>query len=215
MGRASILKLIKEFEFLFEQYSNELRATTQPYYLAQARKRITDYTYDPADVLVREKLIEHVGSLPIVATTLFPYINDPEVDLGQALIMLAVHDIGELITGDEITFTKQAGSKRTEVEAALSLLHPRYHSLYQEVESQSSPTAQFAKAVDKITPDIFDYLTPGEVTIQRFKHYVGIEADQIMDLLLKHKRPYMLWNPFLTEFHIVLYEKLAKKLAVS
>ncbi|MCW1908798.1 MAG: HD domain-containing protein [Candidatus Saccharibacteria bacterium] len=213
MKRAEILKLIDELEFLFKQYSNELRATTQPYYLAQTRKRLKNYTYDPADVLVREKLIEHVGSLPIVAAALFPYIDDPSVDLGQALAMLAIHDIGEVIVGDEITFTKQSASKQSEADAALSLLHSSYHAMYHEVENQTSPTARFAKSIDKITPDIFDYLTPADITIQRFKYYVGIDKDQIMDLLLKHKRPYMLWNPFMTEFHKVLYEKLAKKLA--
>ena len=47
-----------------------------------------------------------------------------------------------------------------------------------------------------------------------FKHFVGIEPDQIIPVMLKHKRPYMLWNPFMIEFHKLLYEKLATKLSV-
>jgi 5'-deoxynucleotidase YfbR-like HD superfamily hydrolase len=70
--------------------------------------------------------------------------------------MLAIHDIGELITGDENTFTKQSAAKIPEHEAAIKLLHPSYHELYRDVESQTTQTAKFAKAIDKITPDLLD-----------------------------------------------------------
>lgn len=56
--------------------------------------------------------------------------------------------------------------------------------------------------------------TPAETTKVRFKHFVGIEPDQIVDVIVKHKRPYMLWNPFMTEFHIYLMEQITKKLSV-
>lgn len=207
--------LLAELEFLFENYSKELRATTQPYMLARVRDSIHDYVYHPEDSLVRETLIEHIGSLPIVAIAMYPYIEDPQVNLGDALTMLAIHDIGELITGDEMTFTKKADAKNPEKAAALKLLHSEYHDMYEAVESQSTPTARFAKAIDKITPDIFDYLTPMDITFERFKHFVGIEPDSIMDLLLKHKRPYMLWNPFMTEFHELLYDKIESKIKAA
>jgi HD domain-containing protein len=210
--RKAAAELLEKFEFLFENYSNELRATTQPYQLQRVGDKVTAYKYHPEDILVRETLMEHIGSLPMVAIEFYPYINDASVDLGQALVMLAIHDIGELVTGDEMTFTKKASSKKPEHAAALKLLDASYHDIYEDVESQASQTAKFAKAIDKITPDIYDYLTPADITIQRFRHFVGIEQDEIMDLLLKHKRPYMLWNPFMTEFHKLLYEKIAAKL---
>ena len=148
----------------------------------------------------------------MVATAMHPYIADSSVNLGQSLIMLAIHDIGELITGDEMTFTKKASTKDPEREAALSLLDTSYHKIYEDVESQSSASAKFAKAVDKITPDILDYLAPTDVTIWRYKHFVGIEADQIVALIEEHKRPYMLWNPFMTAFHTLLLAELSKKI---
>ena len=104
-------ELLEELEFLFEKYSQELRASTQPYYLAKVAGTVKDYAYHPEDILVRESLMEHVGSLPMVATAFFPFIKDEGVDLGDSLIMLAIHDIWELVTGDEMTFTKKAGSK--------------------------------------------------------------------------------------------------------
>ncbi len=205
-------KILDDIEYLFECYSLERRATTQPYLLKVAKAQIKGYKYHPNDDLVRETLIEHVGSLPMLGTALFPYIDDPEVDLGQSLIMMAIHDIGELITGDEMVFTKKADANKAEREAALKLLDPMYHDLYDEAETKASKSAKFAKSIDKINPDIIDYLTPPEITKRRYKEYVGIEPDQIIGTIEKHKRPYMQWNPFMTEFHIHLLAQIDKKL---
>jgi HD domain len=208
-------ELLEEFEFLFAKYSQELRATTQPYQLARLIENYQGYEYRPQDVLVRETLMEHVGSLPMVATTFYPYIDDDDVDLGRALVMLAIHDIGELVTGDESTFTKKADPNGFEQEAALRLLHSSYHETYKDVEAKGSQTAKFAKSIDKVTPDIFDYLTPAEVTIARFRHFVGMERDEIVGTIIDNKRPYMLWNPFMTEFHELLCDRLATKLTAA
>jgi len=208
----SLQKILNNVVFLFERYSLERRATTQPYLLQTAQKTVKDYTYQPEDELVRETLMEHVGSLPVLATALFPYIDDPAVNLGDGLTMLAIHDIGELITGDEMTFTKLESAKDPERTAAYKLLDSSYHGLYDDAEAKGTATAKFAKAIDKITPDIFDYLTPVDVTIWRYKHFVGVEPGKIIPTIVKHKRPYMLWNPFMTSFHEHLMEQLAIKL---
>jgi 5'-deoxynucleotidase YfbR-like HD superfamily hydrolase len=205
-------EILKQIEFLFEHYSLERRATTQPYLLKVAQEQLKGYSYHPDDDLVRETLIEHVGSLPMLGTALYPYINDPEVDLGQSLIMMAIHDIGELITGDEMVFTKKADSHVAEREAAIKLLHPMYHDIYDDAETKASKSAKFAKSIDKINPDIIDYLMPPEITKWRYKEYVGIEPDQIVETIVKYKRPHMLWNPFMTDFHIYLLKQLDKRL---
>jgi hypothetical protein len=85
--------------------------------------------------------------------------------------------------------------------------------LYEDVEAQGSVTAKFAKAIDKITPDILEYFSPAEITLQRYKHFVGLETvDEIIDLIERKKQPYMQWNPFMTAFHKLLLEKLKDKL---
>ena len=208
----SMQAILDQVEFLFEHYSLERRATTQPYLLKVAQEQLKGYDYHPDDDLVRETLIEHVGSLPMLGTALYPYIDDTDVDLGQALVMMAIHDIGELITGDEMTFTKKADAGIAERKAALKLLDPMYHDIYDDAETKTSKSAKFAKSIDKINPDILDYLMPPEITKWRYKEYVGIEPEQIIETIVEHKRPYMLWNPFMTEFHIFLLEQLDKKL---
>ncbi len=209
---SNMQEILDKVEFLFENYSLERRATTQPYLLKVAREQLKGYEYHPDDDLVRETLIEHVGSLPMLGTALYPYINEPDVDLGQSLIMMAIHDIGELIVGDEMTFTKKVDANIAERKAALKLLDPMYHDIYDDAETKTSKSAKFAKSIDKINPDIIDYLMPPEITKWRYKEYVGIEPEQIIETIVKHKRPHMLWSPFMTEFHIFLLEQLDKKL---
>jgi 5'-deoxynucleotidase YfbR-like HD superfamily hydrolase len=206
--------LLERLEKLYAGYATTVRSATDQYRLQELTKLVPDYTYNPADTIIRENLIEHVGSLPMVATELYPYINNPEVDLGKALIMLAIHDIGELTVGDTNTFVKgnSNNEKQAERDAAHELLHPSYLPLYSEVEERSSVTGEFAKSIDKIAPDILDYMVPVEITVERFKHFVNIEPEEMVDLIIKHKRPYMLWNPFLTDFHIMLVDKFKEKL---
>jgi len=197
---------------LLERYSLERRATTQPFLLQTVQEANPGYTYDPNDLVVRETLLEHVGSLPVVATALFPRINDPEVNLGDSLAMLAIHDIGELETGDTITFVKKATDADEEQAEALKLLDPYYHAMYRDVEAKDSKSAKFAKSIDKITPDFFDFLTPANITIWRMKNFANVEPDDIVSVIVEHKRPYHLWSPFMTELHKYLVERLAEKL---
>ena len=198
--------------YLYQGYSREHRASTQPFHLEKVKKAVKDYAYKYDDLLVREPLIEHTGSLPIVATTIFPHISNKSVDLGRALIMLAIHDIGELAVGDEITFTKKVENADGEKEQALKLLPEYYHAMYLEMEERSSDTARFAKAVDKMTPDIVDFMTPAEITVERYRKYVGKEPREIVSTIKEFKHPYMLWDVFMTDLHLEILAGIDAKL---
>lgn len=208
----SYSQILDQLIDVYSRYSHEYRATTQPYHLTILQGAQPAYIWDPDDLIVRESLLEHVGSLPIVASQLYPYIADPEVDLGHALALLSIHDIGELTTGDEITFTKQTGKVGNERAEALKLLHPSMHEMYLEVEERRTKTAMFAKAVDKIAPDILDYVTPVELTVKRYKHFAKREPREIVSTIREFKHPYMTWNPFMTGFHLELLGRLDKQL---
>jgi 5'-deoxynucleotidase YfbR-like HD superfamily hydrolase len=208
----SVPEILNQIEFLIRKYSLERRAMTQPYLLGIVQQKVDGYQYNPEDILVRETLIEHVGFLPILAIALYPYIDDSDVDLGDALTMLAIHDIGELVIGDENVFTKKSEDKDAEYQAGLKLLHPHYHSMYEDIENKISKSAKFAKAIDKLAPDIIDYLTPANITTQRLKYFANFEPDQIVAKIIEFKRPYMTWNPFMETFHCHLMKKLDVKL---
>jgi len=196
--------------FLYSGYSTEHRANTQPFRLQNIQNFIEGYQYNPKDQIIREPLIEHTGSLPIIATTIYPHINNSEVDLGKALIMLAIHDIGEIKVGDEITFTKKENI-RERIEA-LKLLPSQFHSLYIEIEEAKTPTGKFAKSIDKITPDIVDLITPAEITIKRYQEFMNKKPNEVIPLIKEHKHPYMLWNDFLKNLHLEIIGRLDKKL---
>lgn len=198
---------------LYTKYSRVYRKTTQPIILEDVRATDPAFTYDPESHIIRERLIEHVGSLPIIATTLFPYLEDASVHLEETLTMLAIHDIGELVTGDEMAFTKRKEDKQGEIDAALSLLHPQLHDTYLQVEHVRTPSGKFAKAIDKIAPDFLDYVAPVDITRARYKHFMNIDTPEVVKLIVTHKRPYMLWNPFMTRLHIRLVERLQEKLS--
>ena len=199
--------------FQLEKYSRERRATTQPFHLEEIEELFVNYNYFNHDNPVREPLIEHVGSLPVLATILYPHINDPEVNLGDALIMLAIHDIGELEVGDENVFTKNENDGDRERAAALGLLDEQYHSYYLRVETQSDASGKFAKSIDKIAPDFWDYITPSRHTIDRFNDFAGVNtADDILQLVRDYKSKYMSWNPFMSELHNYLLDQTYKKL---
>lgn len=199
--------------FLYKAYSEEHRFTTQPFHLEKAQAIIADFEYNPNDKLIRETLIEHVGGLPIVATTLYPYIKNPNVNLGKALIMLAIHDIGELAVHDEITFTKNKGNHDEEEKQGLKLLPDLYHKIYLEMEDRTSDTARFAKAVDKITPDILDLMTPADITIIRYEKFIRKAPNEIVPTLKEFKHPYMLWNEFMTNLHLEVLDRINTKLS--
>ncbi len=212
--RSMYEKTLDELIFLYEHYSKEHRACTQPFHLEKVRAHVKDYEYKFDDLLVREPLIEHSGSLPVFATTLFPHIDNPNVDLGRALIMLAIHDIGELRVGDEITFTKKKDNGE-ERKHALELLHKSFHQAYIEMEELQSDTARFAKAVDKMTPDIVDMLAPAEVTIERYEKFTHKKPSEIVPMIKEFKHPYMVWNDFLTNLHLEVLRRVDEKLRTS
>lgn len=51
--------------------------------------------------------------------------------------------------------------------------------LLEQLMEHAGPLPVATTAIDKIIPDIVDYLTPADVTIQRFKHFVGIDMESM------------------------------------
>jgi hypothetical protein len=208
------VEVVDHLLMLLSKYPRELRSSTQPSRMYDRRAVDPNYQYRPDDPLIRENLLEHVGALPVVATALFPYVQDPQVNLGKALTMLAIHDIGELLVGDVNTYIRRPEMAIDEEKAALGLLHQTYHQMYRDMESHAQiSTARFAQAVDKLTPDVFELLIPVEYSVARLKHFAGLEPTQILPAVIKRTRPHVLWNPFLMALHVEVCERLAVRMA--
>ena len=191
-------QILTELVELIKNYSNTLRSNPQPYTFDRLAQRY-DLQYDWREEIYRETLLEHTGSLPVIATFLYPYIG-VELDIGKVLLMLSFHDIGELQEGDIITFLKKPEDGDKEVQFALQALNPIYHSVYLEFESIETNEAKFAKSIDKLAPDVYDYIWP-LATVDRLTERLNITKEEVVPKLREFKAKHMLWNDFLINFH--------------
>jgi 5'-deoxynucleotidase YfbR-like HD superfamily hydrolase len=153
--------------------------------------------------IVRESLLEHVGNLPLVATFLYPYLEQKEnIDLGRVLTMLAIHDIGETVVGDAHPHRKTQEHIESEYKAALELLSESYHSLLNEYEAWESLDAKFAKAVDVFSTFLSDQLHPPAAVQARLKIH-GFSWQEIEEKRYKVFE----WDTFLKEFFAEVVER--------
>lgn len=162
-----------------EQIFDDLLTLYKSYYEVHRRTVSLDrynettarsFEFEPTDPILRESLLEHVGSLPIVATYLYPYLEHREkIDLGRVLQMLAIHDIGEVVVGDEHPYRKTDKFIDSESKAALDLLPTQYHELYVEYDTRETYDAKYAKAADMFSTFLVDQLLPKEFVAKRHK----------------------------------------------
>lgn len=200
----------KEFDEilkLFKDYTNVRRRTIALDKYQELQKTKIGADIRPMDLLVRESLVEHVGSLPIVATYLYPKLEHKEkIDLGKVLIMLGIHDIGETVVGDGHPHQKTQTFVDDEFAAALSLLPEMYHDYLGEYEERKTLDAKFAKSVDVFATFLTDQLLPPEFVAERHDLY-GFSWKQ-----MDEKRDKMFnWDNYLHELFkevIVRYQAM-------
>jgi HD domain len=202
-------QILTELVELIKGYSKTLRGNPQPYTFQRLAQKY-NLGYDWREEIYRETLLEHTGSLPVIATFLYPYIGI-ELDIGKVLLMLSFHDIGELREGDIITFLKKPEDGEKENRFTLEALNPVYHNVYLEFEAMETNEAKFAKSIDKLAPDVYDYIWP-EATVTRLTERLGITESEVVPKLREFKSKYMLWNEFLTGFHNVIMVEVEKQI---
>jgi hypothetical protein len=210
MDIKNIAELLDNLLDQLSKYSNVLRKSTQPFLLKRIQDYFPEYKNHFDDSVIRETLIEHTGSLPVIATFLHPYL-DQKVDLGRVLTILAIHDIGETELGDELTFTKKIDQDNLEFDKGISLLHPNYHNIYKEEFDLLTLESKFAKSIDKIAPDILDFLCGEEYSVSRLVSQANWNKKEVVQNIRDRKRPFMLWSKFMTDFHDELFSRFETK----
>ena len=117
----------------------------------------------------RENSAEHCWSLALIGTLLHGEVA-ASLDLGRALMMVAVHDLVEIEAGD--TFAYDAAGRATQQareEAAAETvfgmlpadLAARLRALWEEFEAGESPEARFAMACDRMQGFLQNVLSGG------------------------------------------------------
>ncbi len=124
----------------------------------------------------QENDAEHSWSLALVASTLAPHV-DPTLDIGKVCQFAVVHDLTEIHAGDTTAFdtdaahqTKQEREHQAARKIAKDFSHfPWLVETLKEYERQDTDEARFVRAIDKIIPLFYDYITEG-VYYHRNKH---------------------------------------------
>ena len=117
-----------------------------------------------------ENPAEHSWQIALLAASLASFA-DPAVDMAHVIAMLLVHDIGEIDTGDTLTFVEGGWVERkaAELEAVRRIfgllpadLAARYLELWQEFEAAETIDARFANAADRAMPVILNLANGGQ-----------------------------------------------------
>ncbi len=117
----------------------------------------------------RENSAEHSWHLGLMATVLARHAG-PDIDAARVLQMLLVHDLVEIDAGDTFAYDTAANVDREErelraAERIFGLLPPaqgrELRSLWQEFESQATPEARVAVALDRLQPLLSNHHSGG------------------------------------------------------
>lgn len=117
-----------------------------------------------------ENSAEHSWQIAMFAVALAPYAPEP-VDINRVVMMLLVHDVGEIDTGDTLAFVEGGWEQRKLDERAAvgrifgMLPAPEAAALlalWEEFESGTTPEAKFANAVDRAMPVLLNLENEGQ-----------------------------------------------------
>jgi putative hydrolase of HD superfamily len=127
----------------------------------------------------RENDAEHSWHLALMVPILAEYADEP-IDVGHTIRLVVVHDLVEIYAGDTPIYDDKLRVDQEERELAaadkLFGLLPEdqareFRALWDEFEARVTPEARFAKAIDRLEPNLLNWmagggtwLTPGVTT---------------------------------------------------
>jgi len=137
----------------------------------------------PIGMSRNENSAEHSWQIAMLASALQPYATAP-VDISRVIMLLLVHDIGEIDTGDTIFYATEGAEQRkaeerVAVERIFGLLpaaqRDQYLDLWQEFEDGQTAEARFAHAADRAMPVMLNLANGGQSWVEN-----GISHEQVI-----------------------------------
>ncbi|MEO9895539.1 MAG: HD domain-containing protein [Paracoccaceae bacterium] len=122
-----------------------------------------------ADGSRRENSAEHSWHLALYALVLADQA-DPDVDINKVIKMLILHDLVEIDAGDNPIFgtvdtDKMEAQEQAAADRLFGMLPPdqavELRAIWEEFEAALSPSAQFAKALDRAQPPMQNLASGG------------------------------------------------------
>ena len=124
-------------------------------FLARAEKLKCNTRHSWTSSDRHESVAEHSWRLVLMAYLMKDEF--PDTDIAKVMLMCAVHDLGEAVTGDIPAFEKTKADEQVEEKAVAGLfdaLPEPYHAeltqLFAEMEERKTPEAKLYKALDKL-----------------------------------------------------------------
>lgn len=112
---------------------------------------------------------EHSWHLALMVILLAEYADEP-FDVGHAVQLVIVHDLVEIYAGDTPLYdlagaVGQLDREKAAADRLFALLpadqETRMRALWDEFEDRKTPEARFAKAVDRLEPQLLNWLAGG------------------------------------------------------
>lgn len=147
----------------FDEIEKVMRELVIPFYRTE---RAVPLLFAPTRR--HESDAEHSWSLALIACMIAPHI-DPSLDVSKVCQFAIVHDLSEVYAGDTSAFATE-GEHQTKEERerqALQRIKKEYGDFawlttyLEQYERQDTDEARYVRAVDKIIPLFFDYITEG------------------------------------------------------
>lgn len=145
----------------------------------------------PLGLLRYENSAEHSWQIALFAASLASYAAAP-IDINRVILMLLVHDIGEIDAGDTMVFVEGGWEERKAAELAAVTrifgLLPEgrgtaFLALWREFEDGTTAESRFAHAVDRAMPVLLNLSNQGQswrengISYERVLKRVGPEID--------------------------------------
>jgi putative hydrolase of HD superfamily len=117
----------------------------------------------------RENDAEHSWHLALMVPVLAEYADEP-IDVGHTIKLVVVHDLVEIYAGDTPLYddelrTSQAERELAAAERLFGLLPDdqarEFRALWDEFEARVTPEARFAKAIDRLEPNLLNWMAGG------------------------------------------------------
>lgn len=116
-----------------------------------------------------ENSAEHSWHLTLFALVLSEWASEA-VDIGLVVKMLALHDLVEIECGDTPLFGTVSSGEQLAIEKAAALRifgnlpndqSVEFLGIWEEFENAATPSAKFAKALDRFQPLLLDHVVGG------------------------------------------------------
>lgn len=117
----------------------------------------------------RENDAEHSWHLALMVPVLAEYADEP-IDVGHTIRLVVVHDLVEIYAGDTPLYddkmrTDQAERELAAADKLFGLLPAdqarEFRALWDEFEERRTPEARFAKAIDRLEPNLLNWMAGG------------------------------------------------------